>query len=109
MQVVWPMLLGTNRGRYFLLTGEKLDAQRALELGVVSEVMDREALMPRAYEHAHRLAACNPILLRNTRHAFVRPIQRAMREDLHTGLAMEALAALSGKDWYAQSDERPHP
>src|SRR3990172_120054 len=31
VHVVWPDLLGTNRGRYFLLTGQKLGAQEALE------------------------------------------------------------------------------
>src|SRR3990172_2063395 len=36
MHVIWPLLLGTNRGRYFLLTGQKLTAQEALDLGVVS-------------------------------------------------------------------------
>lgn len=33
VHVIWPLLLGPNRGRYFLLTGETLAAQRALELG----------------------------------------------------------------------------
>ena len=39
MHVLFPMLLGLNRGRYFLLTGQTIDAQKALELGVVSEVL----------------------------------------------------------------------
>ena len=29
MQVVWPMLLGPNRGRYFLLTGQEIHAEEA--------------------------------------------------------------------------------
>ncbi len=35
--LVWPLLLGPNRGRYFLYTGQRLDASTALELGVVSD------------------------------------------------------------------------
>ena len=35
VHLVWPLLLGANRGRYFLLTGQKLSAQEALTLGVV--------------------------------------------------------------------------
>ena len=35
VHVIWPLLLGTNRARYFMLTGRKLSAQEALELGVV--------------------------------------------------------------------------
>jgi enoyl-CoA hydratase/carnithine racemase len=101
MQVIWPLLLGPNRGRSFLLTGERLAAPDARSLGVVADVLDRAALLSRAYELAADLAARNPVLLRNTRHALVRPLRRAMAEDLHTGLALEALASLSGKEWYA--------
>ena len=36
--IVWPHVLGANRGRYFLLTGQVLDATTALEYGAVSEV-----------------------------------------------------------------------
>lgn len=27
VHIVWPLLLGPNRGRYFLLTGQRLSAQ----------------------------------------------------------------------------------
>lgn len=37
--IIWPLLLGPNRGQYFLLTGQKLSAQEALTLGVVNEVV----------------------------------------------------------------------
>jgi enoyl-CoA hydratase/carnithine racemase len=106
MQVVWPMLLGPNRGRYFLLTGERISAADALALGVVGEVLARDALLGRAYELAGKLAACNPVLLRNTRHALVRPIRRAMADDLHTGLALEALASLSGREFHGDGSVR---
>ena len=99
MQVIWPLLLGANRGRYFLLTGQQLHAEEALRLGVVGEVLPADKLMERAYELAAGLAQRNPILLRNTRHALVRPLKRAMADDLHTGLALEGLASLSGADW----------
>lgn len=105
MQVVWPMLLGPNRGRAFLLMGKRLDAEEALALGVIAEIVPRPDIVTRAHEIAARLASCNPILLRNTRHALVRPIKRAMAEDLHTGLALEALASLSAKDWFDETGD----
>lgn len=49
VHVFWPMVLGPNRGRYFLLTGERLSAKQAYDLGVVGEVLPREALMPCAW------------------------------------------------------------
>ena len=106
MQVVWPMLLGPNRGRYFLLTGQKIDAHEALRLGVVGEVLPADALMGRAYVLAAGLARQNPVLLRNTRHVLTRPLKRAMADDLHTGLALEAIASMSGREWFAREDGR---
>src|ERR1700729_1709504 len=43
VHVVWPLLLGPNRGRYFLLTGQRLSADEAQAAGVVSEVLPRPA------------------------------------------------------------------
>ena len=31
MQIIWPMLIGHNRGRAFLLTGQRISAQQALD------------------------------------------------------------------------------
>ena len=65
VHVVWPLLLGQNRGRYFLLTGQTLSAREALDLGVVGEVLPREELLPRAWALARQLAerpAADPAL-----------------------------------------------
>jgi len=99
MQVVWPLLLGPNRGRYFLLTGQKLHAEEALALGVVGEVLPQDQVLARAQELAAELARRNATLLRNTRHALVRPWKRAMAHDLHTGLALEAMASIAAGDY----------
>jgi enoyl-CoA hydratase/carnithine racemase len=99
MQIVWPLLLGPNRGRYFLLTGQKIDAEEACRLGIVGEVLPPDQLLGRAHQIAAELAPLNPILLRNTRHALVRPLRRAIADDLHTGLALEAIASMSAREW----------
>ena len=46
VHVVYPMLLGANRGRYFLLTGQSIGAEEALRLGLVGEVLSPEACCP---------------------------------------------------------------
>lgn len=102
MQIVWPLLIGHNRGRYFLLTGEKIDAYEAKRLGVVNEVLPAEKLLERAYELAGGLARRNPIMMRNTRAVFVRPLKKAILDDLHYGLALECIAGLSGREFYAE-------
>jgi enoyl-CoA hydratase/carnithine racemase len=98
MQIIWPMLIGHNRGRTFLLTGRQISAQQALDWGVVAEVLPLDELVPRAREIAAGIAGYHPTLLRGTRHAFTRPLKRAMLEDLHVGLSLEALAALAGRE-----------
>src|SRR6184192_4877073 len=56
MHIIYPLLLGWNRGRYFLLTGQVLDAPKALELGLVNELLPRADLLPRAWALAEQLA-----------------------------------------------------
>jgi enoyl-CoA hydratase/carnithine racemase len=94
VHVVWPMLLGPNRGRYFLLTGERIGAQEARQIGVVAEVHSPDALMPRARELATWLARKPLPALRHTRMLLVKELRRRMFDELHSGLAHEALATL---------------
>ena len=101
MQIIWPMLLGPNRGRSFLLTGEHLGAEEAWRRGVVSEIVAGADLLARAGELAAGMARRNPLLLRNTRTVLTRPLKRAVAADLHLGLSLEALAAVSGREWSA--------
>ncbi len=95
VHTVWPMLLGPNRGRYFLLTGERIDAEEAKRLGVVAEVLPADQLMPRAREHAERLAAFPTRMLRHTRTVLVRNLRRRLADELGSGLGAEALAMLT--------------
>ena len=94
VHTVWPMLLGPNRGRYFLLTGERIGAQEARRIGVVGEVLAADALMPRARELAAQLARLQAPMLRYTRSLLVRDLRRRLNDELASGLAHEALAML---------------
>lgn len=91
VHLVWPMLLGANRGRYFLLTGQRLSAPEAERLGVVSEVLAPDALLPRARALAAELAAQPDVVLRYTRQAVTLPIRRLLFDGLAHGLALEGL------------------
>lgn len=96
----WPLAIGPNRARYFLLMGEEIDAQEAKRLGFVAEVLPHERLLARAWEVARILAGKPDLALRTTRHLFTRPIKRAFASEMGVGLALEAL---SGMDLAAQA------
>jgi enoyl-CoA hydratase/carnithine racemase len=94
VHILWPLLLGMNRGRYFLLTAQKLSAQEALALGVVNEVMPLARLRGRAHELAGQLAKQSPVTLRLTRVALTLQVRRLFQDDLGYGLALEAVSGI---------------
>ena len=94
MHIVMPLLMGMNRGRYFLLTGQTLSAHEAQALGLVNEVLPADQVLARAWEHARLLAARPTLLLRYTRLMFTEHLRRRMQDLLGYGLAMEGLALM---------------
>ena len=59
--------LGLNRGRYFLLTGQSLDARTALDYGVVNEVLPADQLLARALDLDELLIARAKLVLQSLR------------------------------------------
>jgi enoyl-CoA hydratase/carnithine racemase len=106
VHIIWPMLLGPNRGRYFLLTGQRLTAHEALRLGVVNEVMPRDELLPRARALAKDLARKPETVLRYTRDVLVHPIRRALLDGVGHGLAVEGLGAFESWPSGGATEER---
>jgi enoyl-CoA hydratase/carnithine racemase len=92
VHVLWPMLLGPNRGRYFLLTGEKISAEDAQDLNFVAEVLSPDELLPRARGLARQLAEKPSLLLRYSRIMLTQRLRREFLLDLGHGLALEGLA-----------------
>jgi enoyl-CoA hydratase/carnithine racemase len=94
VHVVWPLLLGLNRGKYFQLTGQILGADEAQALGVVNEVLPPDQLLGRAWEIARVLSAGSTLLLRYSRVALNMHLQRLMHADIGYGLLLENMGAV---------------
>jgi enoyl-CoA hydratase len=56
-QVIWPLLMGVNRAKYYLMTGDRLTATEAERLGLVNFVVDDGTVVDEALAFAGRLAA----------------------------------------------------
>ena len=93
VHIVYPMLLGVNRGRYFLLTGQSIGADEAKTLGLVNEVLPQADLLPRAWALAEQLAEKSDLVLRYTRVATTQYMKRIMQDLLGYGLALEGLGS----------------
>ena len=94
ISTVYTMLMGLNRARYLALTGQVLSAKEAKELGLVSELMPREKLLPRAWELAEQMAKKPDLVLRYTRTVLIHPLKRLMDESITYHLALESMGGL---------------
>jgi enoyl-CoA hydratase/carnithine racemase len=80
-------LVGYQRAAELSFTGRVFDAEEALRLGLVLEVLDPEALLPRARALAAEIAAKPPQVLRMTK----RLLRAAQRTELPELLDLSAL------------------
>jgi enoyl-CoA hydratase/carnithine racemase len=89
VNIIWGELLGPTRAKYFLLTGEAIDAEEARRLGVVNEVLPAVDLIDRAEELSHRLAERTLPILRYTKAAITIGFRRGLREHVSHGLGVQ--------------------
>jgi enoyl-CoA hydratase/carnithine racemase len=90
---LWPEVIGSVRGRYFILTRQKLDARTAKDWGVVNEIVPADRLLARAHEIADPIAALPPLTSRYTRIALTQKLRRIIDEGVGYSLALEGISA----------------
>ncbi len=91
VHLVWRHLLGPQRAKYFLMTNQVIDAQQALDLGVVNEVVPAANLQARVHELAASLAEKPLPFLRYTREALNMVEREHLLAGLSHGLALEGI------------------
>lgn len=93
--VIWPWLTGMARAKEFLMTGKKIDAALAKEIGLVNHVVDDDRLMIEATAMAHRLAGGAQMAIRATKASLNKILRDTVNLNLDTSLAMEKACFVS--------------
>jgi enoyl-CoA hydratase len=75
-----PRQLSFPAAMEFLLTAEAFPASRALELGLLNEIVEPDQLMARAEEWARRILANGPLAVRATKESVIRGLNGTLKE-----------------------------
>jgi enoyl-CoA hydratase len=89
--ILWPLLMGVNRAKEYLMTGDLMDAPTAERLGVVNHVYPGASLMDEATKLAQRLAAGPSIAIQFNKRLANAEVRDRVERLLDTSLAMEAV------------------
>jgi enoyl-CoA hydratase/carnithine racemase len=77
-----PRLVGVSKALELFLTGEFVDAEEALRIGIVNKIFPDETLMQEVHKIAQKMVGAPSLTLRMTKRA----IYQGMRNDLRTNL-----------------------
>ncbi len=95
---IWPLLVGVNNAKEFLMTGERLSAIEARELGLIRHVVPADELMSEARVRAERLANGPRMAIEGTKQTINRLLRQAVEATLDFGLQKEKECMLVSED-----------
>jgi enoyl-CoA hydratase len=87
--VFWPVLMGLLKCKEYLLTGDRIPAAKALELGLANRVVPPEELMEQAKAFAMKLAAQPRQAIQETKRALNLHLQEMILRAAPFALAAE--------------------
>lgn len=90
--VIWPLLIGVNRAKEFLMTGDMIDAKEALRIGLVNQVVPHDQLNAVVLEKARQLASGNQFAIRATKRAVNTYIKWMLNQVFDLSLVLERMS-----------------
>ena len=88
--LVWPQAAGMLRARRYLLTGDPIDAERAYQFGLITDLVDTiDEVMPTAAKLARKLASLPPLAVQGTKRALNQVTQIRAGEVVEAALLQE--------------------
>jgi enoyl-CoA hydratase len=82
MTVRLPLVVGFAKAMELIITGRRIDAQEALRIGLVNEVVPRGTSLARAQVLAHEIAALPQGAIRSDKESIMRGVGRTLEERL---------------------------
>jgi len=86
--MTWPLLIGMEKAKYYLLTNDPLSGEEAERIGLVSKAVAREDVLPTALDTARKILAMSPSATRWTKRN-LNHWYRAMGPAFEASLALE--------------------
>ena len=77
--------IGSNRAKEMIFTGKNINAQKALEYGIINKICEPENLMDEVLKTANLIATKGKVALRSAKEA----VQIGLNSDLETGCKIE--------------------
>ena len=96
-----PQIVGRTRAMGILLTGRRVPAAEALEIGIVNEVTDGDVLTA-ARGWADQILACSPMSIRATKESVRRSNGLATADAIREQWQWPAMAAMLGSEDFAE-------
>ncbi len=93
--VIWPQLIGFARAKEYLLTGDRIPARRAAEIGLINHAVPAAELSAAVDAFADRLAGGSTKAIRWTKVTTNIALKQLAHSMMDTGLAYEALTNIS--------------
>lgn len=88
--VTWPLHSGLLRAKRYLLSGDRIPAEQAHGMGLVTDLVDNaDDALPAALAYARRLAALPPLAVQNTKRALNAIFRARVEAVFDYGLALE--------------------
>ncbi len=107
--IIWPLLCGMAKAKYYLLTADFLDGKEAERIGLVSLCVPSDQVLPKAMEVATKLATGSQLAIRWTKRALNNWLRQAGPIFDHS-LALEMLGFFTDdvtEGLQALRDKRP--
>jgi len=106
--VTWPLLMSLQLAKEYALTGDRIPARRAAEIGLVNHVCPDDEVLDQAMACAHRIARLPKGAVEDTKRVINIQLERAVLASLDFALSAEDRSFRS-PELRANLDERLRP